>query len=154
MFCNRCGCNEAVVHYSPIENGELMELHLCELCAEQEGLGHQPKFSVSYFLKESHAPITCPHCGLSYELFSERGRLGCCQCYDVFSHFLDDLLKTVHGRSVHEGKCPENSIQITQNKKLERLKKELKRVIKVEQYEVAAQLRDEIRSLESSNESE
>jgi len=107
---------------------------------------------------ESNAPYmqavqqkqVCPKCGMSFEEFQSSGKLGCANCYELFQNRLDPLLKRLHGSTRHHGKVP-GTIEKERNKsmEIERLREQLDEAIKNEEYEKAAQIRDEIRLLES-----
>ncbi|MOA13755.1 UvrB/uvrC motif protein [compost metagenome] len=93
--------------------------------------------------------LRCENCGLTYAQFSKIGRFGCSSCYQAFEEKLDPLLKRVHGGIVHSGKIPKRSGgQIQCKRKIEELRRELQAKIEHEEFESAAQLRDQIRELE------
>jgi len=121
---------------------------------------------------ESEAvPSVCPRCGLAYTDFKAKGRLGCPTCYDAFAPVLIPLLEKVHNASAHTGKAPPHEPspdlevpppqerRVALPEKLEameaideadRLRRELAKAIEAEEYELAAELRDQIRALEST----
>ena len=94
--------------------------------------------------------IACPQCGITFAEFKNQGRLGCAHDYTFFKDRLDKLLKKVHGSVKYVGKVPPGyqSTQIHQNE-LIKLKKRLTKVVKAEEYEEAARIRDRIIELES-----
>ncbi len=158
MFCNKCGKNPAVVHYTQVINNNVMELHLCEPCAKKQGLFMQKHFSVSDFLgsitdgkadKSSGIVkvLKCSECGMTFEDFRKNGRLGCAHCYATFKNSLKNILKRIHGSETHVGKIPivEESAD---NAKLIKLKESLKNAVEKEEYEKAAEIRDKIKKLE------
>ena len=77
------------------------------------------------------------------------GRLGCTKCYDTFSEQLSPLLRKIHDSENHTGKIPYEK-KTVQNKAdlLSDLKESLTKAIKLEEFEQAARLRDQIRALE------
>ena len=86
---------------------------------------------------------------MSYDDFQKTGKLGCGECYNVFSERLEPLLKRIHGNSEHHGKTPKKMEQsIKKYNELNDLKALLNKAIQSEEYEKAAELRDEIRKLE------
>ncbi len=96
------------------------------------------------------AEIRCPRCGLSYSDLRKTFRLGCSQCYETFKKQLEPMLRRIHGSTIHKGKVPSKvPIKVEAPKdKIRELKTKLAETIKKEEYEEAARLRDEIRTLE------
>ncbi|MGE0161376.1 MAG: UvrB/UvrC motif-containing protein, partial [Gemmatimonadales bacterium] len=92
----------------------------------------------------------CSFCGLTFKDFRETGRLGCPHCYETYGPHLQRLLRRVHGGTQHVGKVylpPDPSASDLQ-RRLEALRRKLNRAVESEDFERAAELRDEIRSLE------
>jgi len=88
---------------------------------------------------------------MSYDKFKDLGRVGCSACYSSFAEHLQPLLKKIHGAVRHIGK---RSYELKDDlgflkEKLEELKLDLDRVIKLEEFETAAIVRDEIKELET-----
>jgi len=167
MLCQECGKKQATLHFTKILNGEKTEFHICEACAREKGElipGTPNGFSIHNLLSglldfepsSGNNPLTpkappsrCEHCGLTYSQFSKIGRFGCSSCYKHFGEKLDPLFKRVHGSTLHTGKVPKRSGGLIKHKReIESLKKELLLRIENEEFEEAAQLRDEIRELE------
>jgi protein arginine kinase activator len=78
------------------------------------------------------------------------GRFGCAHCYETFKEQLPPVLRRLHsGNWSHSGKIPKRiGGGIHLKKQVENLKSELKELIQQEEFEKAAQIRDEIRTLE------
>jgi len=166
--CDNCGNAEAVVHLTQVVDNETKTTHLCEQCAAEKGIETQvssKNLHVADFLAkmggdEIPAPggapqedLTCPFCGLSTSDFKEVGRLGCPQCYPTFEGYLRGLLRRIHGGTQHVGKVylpPDPSVSERQ-KRLEGLRRKLERAIDTEDFERAAELRDQIRILEPAS---
>ncbi|MBC2603316.1 UvrB/UvrC motif-containing protein [Puniceicoccus vermicola] len=94
--------------------------------------------------------IECPACGCSKEKFEETGRFGCPECYKAFGPFLSPVLRKMHKGLRHVGKIPRRRLSppvIEERVRL--LTLDLEQAVKIENYEGAAELRDEIRSLQS-----
>ena len=109
--------------------------------------------------KEASLPeqLTCPQCGRTVkDLHDSGGRLGCAACYKSFAPLLEDVLNRVQRGRVHVGKRPGVKRRNTAGNaavtaaKLAALREELARLVKVENYEKAAQVRDAIRELEKA----
>lgn len=170
MLCQECGKRPATLHFTKIVNGEKTEFHFCEFCAREKGEllpGTSNGFSIHSLLSglldldpagkgqtpgaKSVQSLRCEECGMTYSQFSKVGRFGCSSCYKYFSERLDPLFKRVHGNTAHVGKVPKRSGgRIKLKRKLEELKKELQYRIVREEFEAAAEVRDQIRELEKN----
>jgi protein arginine kinase activator len=163
--CQVCGEAEATIHFKELKNEEMHELHLCPTCAEEKGfhsLVEQDKASLTnqlIWMAENLYPegsgkvgqVQCGRCGLRYSEFTRVGRLGCMDCYTAFDLQIRRLLRRVHGSTKHVGKTPGRPQPVTGRRAtLHRLQEELQQAIASEEYERAARLRDEIRSLEKA----
>ena len=157
MNCEKCHKNHATYHLTAIENGNKREAHLCEECARQAGLGMKFNFTMSDILGtlvETKIPkgggLRCPECGITFADFKAKARLGCANDYEVFKTELLKLLEKVHGATSHTGKTP-NTVDATVRKENEliRLKRDLDSMVKSENFEKAAEIRDRIKSLET-----
>ncbi|ABS20449.1 UvrB/UvrC motif-containing protein [Bacillus cytotoxicus] len=172
MTCQNCNMRPATLHYTKVVNGEKTEVHLCEQCAGQSGYtsffqSSQPSFSFQDLLagllnggpatfgqKEntfsSTKVLRCPECKMTYEQFAKVGRLGCSSCYETFKDQIKPMLKRLHGgHTNHSGKVPKRiGGNIHLKKELDELKLTLKQHVQREEFEQAAQIRDQIRNLE------
>ena len=94
--------------------------------------------------------LYCSQCKLSYSEFTRIGMFGCSHCYQAFSKQLEPILKRLHsGNSVHIGKIPRRiGGHISIQRKVENLKNQMKDCIHHEEFERAAEIRDELRLLE------
>ncbi|MDD5085202.1 MAG: UvrB/UvrC motif-containing protein [Candidatus Omnitrophica bacterium] len=159
MICNVCGKKEATIHLTEIVNNQAMEMHLCEECAKEKGTELKGPFSFkdlltgladfSQALNQTGAEeLKCPSCGLTYKAFGKGGRLGCSGCYRAFAKLLLPLIKRVQGSTQHVGKRPEKlSPAVKSQVESRKLQEELQRAVQAEDFERAAQLRDEIKAL-------
>ncbi|WP_135556469.1 UvrB/UvrC motif-containing protein [Paenibacillus cymbidii] len=164
MNCQECGKKPATLHFTKIVNGEKTEFHICETCAREKGElipGTAGGFSIHNLLSglldfdpasvggAKQQTLRCEQCGLTYGQFSKLGRFGCSSCYKHFEDRLDPLFKRVHGNVVHVGKVPKRTggrIQV--KREVDALKKQLAQRIEQEEFEQAAEIRDQIRELE------
>lgn len=147
-----------------MRNGVRIERHLCERHAAEAGI----KVSASQPTPSVPTPPSagtqvrnsaCTTCRTTFAEFKQHGLLGCADCYQFFEKQLGPLLERAHdGLSQHRGKClasgagpqPADSALAeveARSELLKRLKSELERAVHAEQYERAAQVRDEIRRL-------
>ena len=172
MYCELCKKNPATIHYTKIVNGYKEERHLCEQCAnslkEPGGgfpiLGLMPDFSMADFIggffnpesqsqpfvqKNMTAHDACPMCGMTAGEFRRVGRVGCSNCYSYFAEYMPGLIQRIHGNSRHTGKVPvRGEAKLAEKQKNVQLRQALQQAISEEQFERAAELRDEIRRLE------
>lgn len=163
MLCQDCKKKTAVVHMTEITNNKKVEFHLCYDCAhKKDGLSLFAPYSINEILAAflgSDGTVQsvgkkeiekCSTCGIEYAVFKKTGRLGCADCYHSFRNHLLPLIKRVHASTIHAGKLPR---RLGQNQHLKQnvsqLKNKLANAIIAEDYESAAALRDQIRSLES-----
>ncbi|MCA9407060.1 MAG: UvrB/UvrC motif-containing protein [Candidatus Omnitrophica bacterium] len=161
MKCDLCN-KKATVHLTEIVDEQMTEMHLCEDCAREKSVQMEQQFGLADLLagladfgkqvkKDESVNLKCTNCGMSYEDFRKFGRLGCSECYPSFKMHLATLLKKIHGANQHFGKTPVK-MPPSEKKKIENLqdmKNKLLDAIQSENFELAAQLRDQIRNLES-----
>lgn len=160
MQCEKCKKVKATVHLTEIHNNIKRESHLCEECAQQKGIVQKMSFDVSDVLGnlldmkvpksvKDNIAAKCPQCGMTYTLFRSKARFGCANDYDVFKAGVVPLLEKIHGSSQHCGKVPATADAGRRKESdLIKLKRELDRVIKQEDFEKAAEIRDRIKTLE------
>jgi protein arginine kinase activator len=158
--CQACGKNPAAVHVRRVSAGEEVEMRLCVSCAQEHGLEPSGTEALSAdsldklfqgMRTTEDSRTSCPRCGLVFSEFKSTGRLGCAECYGAFAPLLEPLLRRVHGSTEHLGRAPASEGESRENlARLRRLNEELDRAVGAEDYERAAQLRDEIRRLEES----
>lgn len=162
MICDSCGKEVATVHLTEIEKGKGREVHLCDGCAQKKGvvskapniqelLGGMIQQQIRALGEEGKA--RCPFCGISFGQFRAKGRLGCPNDYDVFQKNLSPLVEKLQaGANQHRGKIPARAgAEVTREIQLRELRLSLDELIRREDYEAAAKVRDEIRSLEGTD---
>lgn len=162
MKCENCGKNEASVHLTQIRDDKKVQLNLCKECARKKGFGNpldDVPFPLAEFLagmvKEGVAEkggkvadLECPGCGMEFVEFSKIGRFGCGRCYKAFEKPLENLLRRIHGSTIHRGRTPRSrSGAMAPLAEEVRLKEELRQAIEEENFEEAAALRDRLRAL-------
>ncbi len=161
MLCERCNEAEATIHQVIIEENEVNHYHLCENCAEEVKKEQQDSESTDLMSKafsslseaQREATDTCPRCGLKFEEFKQRGRVGCAECYTAFKNEIKPLIKRIHGSDQHVGLSSQSAQlgKVSTQRKKQMLQKELDRCVKEENYEEAAELRDRISELKDGN---
>jgi len=164
MYCQNCQKKEATIHLTEITDGLRTETHLCEHCAQEEGIAVKSQLSINELLSsllasqpsddevfgDSKQNISCPHCGSTLEQFTKDAVLGCPYDYEVFGKSLLPLIKKAHnGKKTHCGKVPSKASTGTKEQiELMKLRQELKAAVQNEDYELAAELRDKINQRE------
>ena len=163
MLCEKCGKKPATVSFTDIQDGELSQYRLCKDCAQNMGISESAscgEFAISNLLsgmldevsasEESDATSACGTCGLQYSDFKDTGRLGCPDCYESFSASLRHLLRRIHGSNQHEGKVPVSQRKAVAGKReVRRLKGLLQKAVDAEEFERAAEIRDQLREMET-----
>jgi protein arginine kinase activator len=159
MICHLCKDKVASIRLKEIIGGEITELQLCQDCyekREQEGTGVAESSAADIVSSLTGAgkeiaesePESCSACGTTKPGLQEKGRLGCSNCYMVFSASLEPILLRVHSSVEHRGKIPQPADNLDMKKELRRLQEDLQDAIMSENYERAAKLRDKIRVFE------
>jgi protein arginine kinase activator len=158
MKCQMCE-KQATVHLTEIVDGEKTERHLCEECAQTEGITIKTHVPINELLnnlmtaQEESGEISelrCPQCDMNWTEFRKGGLLGCPNDYLAFDKVLRPLIERAHqGANVHVGRIPQHRAgAVSQQAKLLRLRLDLQRAVDREDYEVAARIRDEIKQLD------
>lgn len=158
--CRVCESRPATVHYTEIKEGAATVLDLCEECANKQGMTNPIPSLLSGLLEgakgllaaaSTTSDLKCPDCGIKFDEFKARGRLGCPRDYEVFAKELLPLLEKIHGAAKHVGRVPRGQGPDTvREDRLLRLRRDLAKAVKAEDYEAAARLRDEIRTAEEA----
>jgi protein arginine kinase activator len=167
MRCQVCGEREATIHYIEIVEGKKTSQWICTECADKEGITPAEVTKLAHggleaFLggmlssgptdptpEQTTVSLTCEVCGYSYQQLQQKGRLGCPACYRAFHRHLLPMLRRYHGDTHHVGKLPRGRGPRTSlRREIARLKLLLEQAVAQEDYELAAQLRDEIRDTE------
>lgn len=92
--------------------------------------------------------VVCPRCHTTLSQFTKTGHLGCPGCYEAFREQLQPMLLQIHGRVQHAGRqplCTEDA-QRTRTRQ-EQLTRLMEQAVALEDFETAAQLRDQLRAL-------
>ena len=175
LICQSCQKRQATVHLTEIINQSVtQELHLCEECARTKGV--VSKFAISppallaltgevmKAAKAAHgkakeeasgeaaaSATPCPACGSTFADFRNKGRLGCSHDYTAFRESLLPILEKIHHTTQHRGKMPRHHAPPPNMQRIVAdLERELERCVGAEQFERAAQIRDQIRQIRSA----
>lgn len=163
MKCEHCGKNEVTFVYQSNINGQVTEKHLCADCAAKLGFTQRIAASRQRMMNSFGSLFSNPFGGLSdgFDQFTAprlsmpeqfRQMLG-----EMFDNPLDDLFVDMPALGA-PAKTPEaeQEPQADQNRfarlrQLNALRHEMDQAVQTENFERAAQLRDQIRALEAEN---
>ncbi|MFM2297256.1 MAG: hypothetical protein RL117_963 [Verrucomicrobiota bacterium] len=166
MKCDFCD-QKATVFLTQLVEGQMKKVCLCESCAQEKGVTDPTGFSLADMLisgtptsaiigspifskKRPSDEKKCPHCGFSADDLSRVRRFGCSECYDVFRSEMEMILPGMQMGMCHVGKVPRGQEEKhLHEEKMEQLRTQLDQAIESENYEAAARLRDELRTLET-----
>ncbi|MDF7799199.1 UvrB/UvrC motif-containing protein [Pontiellaceae bacterium B1224] len=162
MKCECCNKTEATIHLTQVIDGEVKKLNLCQVCAQKNGIDLNSPISITDVLlglgnassgdsdkaSMSEFDLSCSRCQMTRAEFKKRARLGCPECYKAFMGELNAITQAMHHSRQHVGKIPArqgNEARISAQ--IAALQKDIETAIAKEEYEVAANLRDKIKSL-------
>ncbi|WP_405339908.1 UvrB/UvrC motif-containing protein [Ruminococcus sp.] len=166
MKCQKCGADNANTHVKTIINGEFKEYDLCSECAGKLGYtnvfaGIDNDFSNllgSFFtnvLPARSQATRCEFCGSTYSEIAKSGQVGCANCYTLFADRLYPSIRRIHGNTTHCGKnsgktakAEVKPTEMTKEEKIKDLKAQQEQAIQEQNFERAAELRDQIKGLE------
>jgi len=164
MKCIKCS-DPATLFLTQVEEGELKKIALCTKCAEDSKVIHE--LGLQHMLstpgltkvkaKSVDAPVpslladdrdeqVCAECGFSSNDLLKTGRLGCPACYSTFVDLLEPRIREIHRGTEHRGKQLDSTPEMLSVQK-EALQQRLEIAILTEDFETAAQLRDQLESL-------
>jgi protein arginine kinase activator len=160
-MCSICKEKPATLFLTNISaDNKAKNLDLCDACAKAKGIddptallvtGADVMLGLGAAQEVEQAvgtDLKCSRCGFSQADFKKSGRLGCPECYKTFAEGLSGLLKTMHKGTRHTGKAPEALRLSRENSdRLKMLQKKLNKAIESENFEEAAQLRDELKKI-------
>jgi len=171
MKCKKCGATPISGKIIIQSDNGTEELNLCDKCLHEfikehpevvnsADLGQMFKFFMTALgnfkvpeqinqlvqNRESAeaAKVACPNCKMSLKDLRNHKRTGCGTCYSFYREEIDAFLLNL---------CGENSqtkLQFSDNveNRLEMLHGELEKAIRLEKYELAARLRDDLKKLQ------
>lgn len=162
MKCENCGKNEVTFIYQSNINGQITEKHLCSECAEKLGYSRSVA-AQSRRMMQSFFGGGLLGSGFFDDFFSPSpmlmGRMGRL-LEDPFDDFFADMpalgaaparQETPAGQNGDALVDKEEQSRFAYLRKVNALKMEMKKAVHQEEFERAAQLRDEIRTLEKEH---
>lgn len=162
-LCSQCHEREAVVRLTQVQEDQVVTLRLCERCAAERGvetgvgLGATPLGGFLAALGNVGAAMgppdpgdveVCSGCGATVSDFREAGRLGCATCWVSFAGALAPLVRRLHGSAHHTGIRyePPGREPLPAMAERQLLEEQLAQAVATENFELAAELRDRLRS--------
>ena len=153
MKCENCGKNEVTFVYQSNINGQVTEKHLCSECAEKLGYtqkiaAHSQRMMQNFFgggfFDDFFSPMP--------SLMGRMNRM----LEDPFDDFFSDMPALGAAKEEPQQKQDDLVGQEDQNwfayqRKMNALRMEMKKAVHQENFERAAQLRDQIRQLEAEH---
>ena len=165
MKCEHCGKNEVTFVYQSNINGKVMEKHLCGDCAEHLGYtkhmaAHRQRMMRNLFddrwfggslLEEFFSPGT--------SLMGRMNRMLESPFDDFFAdmpalNFHGEAEAKVPQQKQEELVSPEEQAGFSNERKLNALRVEMKQAVEQEKFERAAELRDQIRAMETEGQAQ
>lgn len=156
--CQHCK-EPCTIHLTQIINGEVIKMDMCPDCPHAKKLQDPSQFGImeqllgKTALEETQMDTVCPTCGFTEADFRKHNRFGCPDCYEAFKPLVQRLVGQLHKGEQHHGKVPENLERQILRKRLAILEREMTEAILKENFERAAELRDEIFALRKDIES-
>ena len=157
MLCEECGKNSANIHIKQVINGVTSEKNLCINCAKKYGYTNTFNFGDFFAGMVTNKPeyMICENCHTTFDSFEKTGILGCSQCYTYLRDGIKPLLKRIHGKVQHTASNGESFIKMNKREmEIQKLQKELNNAVKLENYERAAEIRDQIKEMQRGDNSD
>ena len=155
MLCEKCNTHPAVVYYKQTLNGITSKYNLCKNCAAISGAhidANNNLFKSIMLVKSPSSQVQqvlkCHFCGYTYDMIVATCKVGCAQCYTTFAHQLSDSLRRIHGNNYYKDFSLIIKDTPRKTNPIDELRTQLKSAIIAENYEQAAILRDQIKTLE------
>lgn len=165
MLCERCHKNLAVLKYTEVVNGKAFVRNICATCLGQlqsdpgtgfevSGAAPAPKRRAGAGSAPADVTVpneSCPSCGMPLTALLKEGAAGCQACYRHFDAAVDAMLRDRQYGLRHRGKTPQHDDRRAALRgELQTKRALLRSALKMESYEEAAVLRDQIRDLETT----
>ena len=170
MICDECGRDNAVYKLVVFISGQRTQRNLCPECMEKQKQNQagEMKNLLNMLFQEVNQPqgenasnpkgekekpkdITCPRCGTSLSQVKKGVRLGCSTCYKAFRSDLGQFLTRMNGGAQHTGRTPAQAgVKGEKERREEALKNEMALAVACEDYERAAEIRDELKKTAES----
>ena len=149
MKCENCGKNEVTFVYRSNVNGHVEEKHLCSDCAEK--LGYTQRINAGSRMMQNFFGNSLFGNSFFDDFFSPMPSL-----FGRMNRMLDDPFDDFFAQETKQEKKDdlvgqEEQSRFSYLRQLNALKMELKKAVHQENFERAAELRDQIKSLEAAH---
>ena len=160
MKCENCGKNEVTFVYQSNINGKVEEKHLCSECAEKLGYTQRLGVNSHSLMQNFFGRNSLLGSGFFDDFFSPMPSLMGRMLEDPFDDFFAEMpalsASPVQQQEAKQEKKDELVGQEDQSRfaylrQMNALKLEMKKAVHQENFERAAELRDQIRSLEAAH---
>lgn len=154
LECGECK-RPAKVVYKEIVDDEISCYNMCEQCPVLERKLH----GLSEAAETGEPGVCCNSCHTTLESVQRGGKLGCTECYAIFSDVIVSEMQSAEkgmgfkplfskrGGAVHIGKSPTKTVDVALSGRIASLNEALNEALKKENYEQAAWIRDQIKEL-------
>ena len=156
LECSACKKPVKVI-YKEIVGQTVTCTEMCEDCPVLKAKLHGDAAASN----KKESSLCCGRCGNSLESVLTGQPLGCAECYVVFAEFIVKELASADGipsslkkkaemqklQTLHIGRAPQQAESVALSAKLTSLHEALNEALKKENYEQAAYLRDQIKSI-------
>ena len=165
MNCKLCHREEPTRLFRCLIGNSTHDLFLCNDClakvagtSEPLALIGEELISEENFLSLNEEDVRnlmgmrCSNCGTALEEVGSSGKFGCENCYELFSDLIATAdMKIEEKEKKFKEKVENNFEKTVECGKLEVMKRQMERAIKMEKYEDAAKIRDEIQKMEKDD---
>ena len=158
MKCENCGKNEVTFVYRSNINGKVEEKHLCSECAEKLGYTQRINAQSRSMMQNFFGRNSLFGSGFFDDFFSPMPSLMGRMLEDPFDDFFAEMpaLSAAPARQTQENKRDdlvgkEEQSRFSYLRQLNALKMEMKKAVHQENFERAAELRDQIRQMEAEH---
>lgn len=163
LECTECKRRIHVL-YTEVVKGSKTHTAMCQECPELQCRLYGTSLKEGVTTKGAGL-LGCGNCGTTLGAVRTGHLLGCSECYEVFSEVIkQDLLMGKHlpqrfetakpGTPLHIGRTPAVMLQANPTLKLVALNEALSEMLKKEDYEQAAHLRDQIKKITEQSDEE
>lgn len=143
-----CDCqNEIEVHYTEMCMKSSSHIGMCRACPGLKTLLEDDNSSQK---TQNSSEVCCGNCYTTYASVARGGPMGCALCYDLLENLLQSEILT-QSQSLYQGRKPKEKTIHSPSARLYSLNKALNETLSKEEYERAAQIRDQINLLIKKN---
>ncbi len=165
MNCKLCFKEEPIHLFRCIIGSSSTDMFLCTECMQkvvgnseplaligEELISEDEALSLSEQDIHGIMEMQCSNCGTSLEDIESTGKFGCEVCYDLYSDLISTAdMKIDEKEKRLKQKVGSNFDKNVGHSKIDIMKRQMEQAIKMEKYEDAAKIRDEIQKMEKDD---